>query len=69
MGALGPVAQQLFIALSLQRLLPPVTVTAVAEALGCTPASVSQAVKALEGSDLLHSQLEGRERWHRIAPR
>ena len=77
--ALGPVAQQLLIALLLRRLLPPVNITTAAEALGVTPASVSQAVKALEASELVHSQLEGRERifalahngdvaWHRAQP-
>src|SRR5690606_4504213 len=66
---LGPVAQQLLIALLLQRLLPPVTITAAAGALGVTPASVSQAVKALEASELVHSQLEGRERIFALAPR
>ena len=65
--ALGPVAQQLLIALLLQRLLPPVTITAAAGALGVTPASVSQAVKALEGSELVRSQLEGRERFFTLA--
>lgn len=65
--ALGPVAQQLLIALLLQRLLPPVTITAAAGALGVTPASVSQAVKALEASDLVRSQLEGRERVFALA--
>lgn len=64
---LGPVAQQLLIALLRKRLLPPVTITAAAEALGCTPASVSQAVKALEASELVHSQLEGRERTFALA--
>ena len=64
---LGPVAQQLLIALLLQRLLPPVTITAAAGALGVTPASVSQAVKALEASELVHSQLEGRERIFALA--
>ena len=59
---LGPVAQQLLIALLLRRLLPPLTITAVAEALGWTAASVSQAVKALEASGLVQSQAEGRER-------
>lgn len=59
---LGPVAQQLLIALLLRRLLPPITISTAAEALGCTQASVSQAVKALEGSELVHSQLHGRER-------
>jgi DNA-binding MarR family transcriptional regulator len=61
------VAQQLLIALLLQRLLSPVTITAAAEALGCTPAGVSQAVKALEASELVHSQLDGRERTFALA--
>lgn len=64
---LRPVAQQLLIALLLQRLLPPVTITTAAEALGCTPASVSQAVKALEASGLVRSQMEGRERTFSLA--
>lgn len=58
----GPVAQQLLIALLMKRLLPPVTVTMAAEALGVTPASISQAVKVLEASELVRSQLQGRER-------
>lgn len=64
---LRPVAQQLLIALLLQRLPPPVTITTTADALGCTPASVSQAVKALEASGLVRSQLEGRERIFALA--
>jgi DNA-binding MarR family transcriptional regulator len=64
---LGPVAQQLLIALLLKRLLPPITITAAAKALGCTPASVSQAVKALEACGLVHSQMEGRERAFALA--
>lgn len=59
---LGPVAQQLLIALLLRRVLPPLTITAVAEALGWSAASVSQAVKTLEASSLVQSQTEGRER-------
>ncbi|KAF1704221.1 hypothetical protein [Pseudoxanthomonas kaohsiungensis] len=59
---LGPAAQQLLIALLLDRLLPPVTIAVAAEALGCTAASVSQAVKALEGSGLVHSETQGRTR-------
>lgn len=59
---LEPIAQQLLIALVLRRLLAPVTINAAAAALGCTAASVSQAVKALEGSDLISSRLQGRER-------
>lgn len=59
---LGPVAQQLLIALLLQRVLPPLAITAVAEELGWTAASVSQAVKALEASGLVKSRTEGRER-------
>ncbi|MGV8951886.1 MAG: hypothetical protein ACOH2M_12335 [Cypionkella sp.] len=59
---LGPVAQQLLIALLLDRLLPPVTIAGAAEALGCTASSVSQAVKALEASGLAHSEAQGRAR-------
>ncbi len=64
---LGPVAQQLLVSLLLHRLLPPVTITTAADALGCTPASVSQAVKALEAGELVHSHLEGRERKFALA--
>lgn len=64
---LGPTAQQLLIALLLRRLLPPVTVTGAAEALGCTAASISQAVKALEANDLVRAALEGRERHLHLA--
>lgn len=59
---LGPIAQQLLIALLLQRVLPPLTIQSVAEALGCSAASVSQAVKSLEASALVKSELQGRER-------
>ena len=59
---LGPVAQQLLLALLLGRLLAPITIAVAAERLGCTAASVSQAVKALEGSALVQSQTQGRER-------
>ena len=55
---LGPVAQQLLIALLLRRVLPPLTITTVAQALGWTAASVSQAVKALEASGLVESRSE-----------
>lgn len=64
---LGPVAQQLLIALLLQRLLPPLTIQGVAEALGCSAASVSQAVKALEASALVKSEMQGRERLFALA--
>lgn len=64
---LGPVAQQLLIALLLRCLLPPLTIKAVADALGCSAPSVSQAVKALEASGLVRSQLEGRERIFALA--
>lgn len=64
---LGPVAQQLLIALLLRRVLPPLTITAVAEALGWSAASVSQAVKVLEASNLVQSQTEGRERVFALA--
>jgi len=64
---LGPVAQQLLIALLLRRVLPPLTITAVAQALGWTAASVSQAVKALEASGLVESRTEGRERIFALA--
>lgn len=60
--ALGPVAQQLLLALLLGRLLAPITIAVAAEQLGCSAASVSQAVKALEGSALVQSQTQGRER-------
>ncbi len=66
-GTLRPVAQQLLIALLLQRVLPPLTITTVAEALGWTAASVSQAVKALEASGLVQSRAEGRERVFALA--
>ena len=59
---LGPVAQQLLVALLLKRLLPPLTIKVAAGSLGCTAASVSQAVKALEGCELVHTQAQGRER-------
>lgn len=59
---LGPIAQQLLIALLLQRVLPPLTIQSVAEALGCSAASVSQAVKSLEASALVKSEVQGRER-------
>lgn len=61
-GVLRPAAQQLLIALLLKRLLPPLTVSATADALQVSAASVSQSVKALEGSGLLVSELQGRER-------
>lgn len=64
---LGPVAQQLLIALLLDRLLPPVTIAGAAEALGCTAASVSQAVKALEASGLARSEAQGRARVFALA--
>lgn len=64
---LGPVAQQLLIALLLGRVLPPLTITTAAEALGWTAASVSQAVKALEASGLVQSRTEGRERVFALA--
>ena len=60
--SLGPVAQQLLLALLLGRLLAPITIAVTAERLGCSAASVSQAVKALEGSELVQSQTQGRER-------
>jgi len=66
-GTFGPVAQQLLIALLLKRLLPPIIITMAAEALAVTPASISQAVKALEASGLVHSQLAGRERTFALA--
>lgn len=59
---LPPVAQQLLIALLLGGLLPPVTIAAAAERLGCTAASISQAVKALEAGGLVQSHVQGRER-------
>lgn len=64
---LGPTAQQLLIALLLQRMLPPITVTSAAEDLGCTAASISQAVKALEANGLVQADLQGRERIVRLA--
>jgi DNA-binding MarR family transcriptional regulator len=64
---LGPVAQQLLIALLLQRVLPPITVTTAAGALGCTPAGVSQAVKELEAGGLISTEVRGRERLLRLA--
>lgn len=60
--ALGPVAQQLLLALLLGRLLAPITIAVAAERLGCSAASISQAVKALEGCVLVQSQTQGRER-------
>lgn len=59
---LGPIAQQLLIAMLLRQLLPPITVTPAAEALGCTPAGASQAVKELEVTGLIQSTMQGRER-------
>lgn len=64
---LGPTAQQLLIALLLQRMLPPITVTTAAEDLGCTAASISQAVKTLEANGLIQAELQGRERIVRLA--
>src|SRR5690606_30257408 len=64
---LGPVAQQLLIALLLRRLLPPLTIRSVAEALGCSAASVSQGVKELEASALVKSEMQGRERLFALA--
>jgi len=64
---LGPTAQQLLIALLLQRMLAPITVTSAAEDLGCTAASISQAVKTLEANSLVHAELHGRERLLRLA--
>lgn len=64
---LGPIAQQLLIALLLRRLLAPVTIAAAAEPLACTAASISQAVKALEAAGLVGSQLQGRERVFALA--
>lgn len=60
--SLGPVAQQLLLALLLGRFLAPITIAVAAERLGCSAASVSQAVKSLEGSALVQSQTQGRER-------
>lgn len=59
---LSPVAQQVLIALLLGRLPPPVTIGDAGSTLGYTAASISQAVKSLEGSGLVHSTAEGRER-------
>lgn len=59
---LGPVAQQLLLGLLLGRWLAPITVAVAAQYLGCSAASVSQAVKALEGCGLLQSHTQGRER-------
>ena len=64
---LGPVAQQLLIAILLRRLMPPLTIKSVAEALCCSAASVSQAVKALEASALVQSEILGRERVFALA--
>lgn len=64
---LGAIAQQLLIALLLRRLLPPLTISSVAEVLGCSAASVSQAVKALEASALVRSEMQGRERLFALA--
>lgn len=64
---LGPIAQQLLISLLLRRLLPPVTITSAAGALGRTAASVSQAVKELEASGLITSEMKGRERFIGLA--
>lgn len=66
---LGPAAQQLLIGLLMDRLLSPVTIAGAAEVLGCTAASVSQAVKALEASALVHSQTQGRARVFELADR
>ena len=64
---MGPIAQQLLIALLLRRLLPPVTITSAAGALGRTAASVSQAVKELEANGLITSEMKGRERFIGLA--
>lgn len=66
-ATLPPVAQQLLIALLLGGLLPPVTIAAAAERLGCTAASISQAVKALEAGGLVQSHVQGRERMVALA--
>lgn len=64
---LGPIAQQLLISLLLRHLLPPVTITSAAGALGRTAASVSQAVKELEATGLITSEMKGRERFIGLA--
>jgi DNA-binding transcriptional ArsR family regulator len=64
---LTPVAQQLLIALLLRRLSPPINISDAAEVLGYTAASVSQAVKVLEGSGLAESVRRSRERSFALA--
>ena len=59
---LSPVAQQLLIALLLRRLSPPINISDAAVTLGYTAASVSQAVKALEGCGFVQSARRSRER-------
>lgn len=59
---LSPVAQQLLIALLLRQLTHPITIGGASKTLGCTAMSISQAVKAMEGSGLVQSERHGRER-------
>ena len=58
---------RLLIAMLLRRLMPPLTIKSAAEALCCSAASVSQAVKALEASALVQSEILGRERVFALA--
>lgn len=62
MQDLSPVTQQVLIALLLRQLPPPITISDTAEALGCTAAGISQAVRVLEGCALVRSEARGRER-------
>lgn len=64
---LSPAAEQLLIALLLGRLEPPTIISDAAATLGCTAASISQAVKALEASGLVRSERQGRERCFALA--
>lgn len=59
---LSPVAQQLLLTLLLRRLQTLNTVSQAADALGYTGMSVSRAVKELEASGLIQTEIRGRER-------
>ena len=63
----SPVAQQLLIALLIRRFSPPINISDAAVTLGYTAASVSQAVKALEGCGFVQSTRRSRERSFSLA--
>lgn len=66
-GQLEPAAQQLLIALLLDKCQRQMTISGAADALGYTAASISQAVKSLEASDLVTSEVQGRSRLFALA--